>query len=293
MDSESIAHNKAPNQPVAQPAWRRSVRRFALIFALSYIGIAVMMMALERYLVYLPVRYPHGYWNHNGTNIEEVNFNASDGTRLHGWFYPQEDATEVVMFAHGNGGNLTYWKEYIAELRARFEIAVFIFDYRGYGRSEGVPSEKGILDDARSARAWLADRASISEQKIVLMGQSLGGGVAVDLAARDGARALILDRAFDSLPDVAAVHYPWLPVRWLMRNRLDARAIIGNYGGPLLQIHGDVDHIVPRANGERLFEAAGEPKEFVCLPGLGHNDYPTEEFFRTLGRFFQSLSESE
>src|SRR5690606_21254788 len=103
------------------------------------------------------------------------------------------------------------------------------------GRSEGVPSEQGILADARAARQWLAQRAGVREQDIVLMGESLGGGVMVDLAASDGARALILENTFTSLPDVAAFHYPWLPVRTLMRTRFDSLSKIGNYHGPLLQ----------------------------------------------------------
>jgi fermentation-respiration switch protein FrsA (DUF1100 family) len=150
---------------------------------------------------------------------------------------------------------------------------VLVFDYRGYGRSEGLPDEPGILADARAARAWLAERTGKQEQDLVLMGRSLGAGVMVHLAAKDGARALILQSAFSSLPDVAGYHYPWLPAQLLMRTRLNAAAEIGSYKGPLLQTHGTNDGVVPIQFGRRLFEAATTAdKEFIELPGYDHND---------------------
>ena len=150
-------------------------------------------------------------------------------------------------------------------LHRRVGVSVLIFDYRGYGRSEGKPNEAGILADARAARAWLADREKIAEADVVLMGESIGGAVAVDLAARDGARALVLESTFNSLPDVAAYHYPWLPVRWAMRTRLDSAAKIGNYHGPLLASRTATPTRSCRLRfGRRLFEAANEPKQFLC-----------------------------
>ena len=139
-----------------------------------------------------------------------------------------------MLFCHGNGGNITHRVDALKMLHRRAGVSVLIFDYRGYGRSEGKPSEAGVLADARAARAWLAAREKIAEADVVLMGESLGGAVAVDLAARDGARALVLESTFSSLPDVAAYHYPWLPVRWVMRTRFDSAGKIGDYHGPLL-----------------------------------------------------------
>jgi fermentation-respiration switch protein FrsA (DUF1100 family) len=164
-----------------------------------------------------------------------------------------------------------------------------IFDDRGYGRSAGVPSEEGILADARAARRWLATRSGVDENEIVLMGESLGAGVMVDLASRDGARALVLENAFTSLPDVAAFHYPWLPVRTLMRTRMDSAAKIGKFRGPLLQVHGDADTIIPFAIGQRLHAAANEPKTFVTIPGANHNDPRAPEFYAALDRFISEL----
>jgi uncharacterized protein len=166
---------------------------------------------------------------------------------------------------------------------------VLIFDYRGYGRSEGVPTEQGILADGRAARKWLATRVGVGESQIVMMGESLGGGVAVDLAAADGARGLILENTFSSLPDVAAAHYPWLPVHFLMRAQLNSAAKIPNYHGPLLQVHGDHDQVIPFALGKKLFDAANEPKQFIVIPNGDHNDPRTPAFLKAMDAFIDKL----
>ena len=165
---------------------------------------------------------------------------------------------------------------------------MLIFDYRGYGRSAGKPTGRGILADARAARAWLARREKIPKEQIVLMGESIGGAVAVDLAA-DGARGLIVENSFASLPEVAAYHFPWIPVRLLMRTRLNSAARIREYHGPLLQSHGDRDTIVPLASGRRLFAAANEPKKFILIPGGDHNDAHSPEYYQQVREFVESL----
>ena len=189
---------------------------------------------------------------------------------------------------HGNAGNVSPTGSDVLELFHGLNAAVLVFDYRGYGRSEGSPNEDGVLADARAARRWLAARTNVREQVIVLAGHSLGGGVVVDLAAKDGARGLILESTFTSLPDTAAEHFPFLPVRSLMRTRLDSVAKIPGYHGPLLQTHGDADQIVPYELGRKLFNAANEPKQFVPVPGGGHNEPPSRKYLAALDRFFDA-----
>ena len=174
-------------------------------------------------------------------------------------------------------------------LREQHHVAVLLFDYRGYGRSEGTPDEQGILRDARAARCWLAERTEVAESDIVLMGRSLGGAVAVDLAAEDGARGLVLASTFSSLPDVAAHHVPWLLPRWNMTQRFNSAEKIARYKGPLLQAHGDADRLVPIQSARKLYEAANEPKQFLVIPGADHNDPQNEEFRERLDRFFDQL----
>jgi fermentation-respiration switch protein FrsA (DUF1100 family) len=209
---------------------------------------------------------------------------------LHGWYIPHPEPRVHVLFAQGNAGNLTYRYEYLTQLW-RLGASVLIFDYRGYGKSEGAPTEAGILMDGRAARAWLANRAGIGERDIVLFGESLGGGVMVDLAAEDGARGLVLQSTFTSACDAGACAFPWLPVRWLMRTRLDSLSKIGRYQGPLLQIHGDADSIVPMSLGEQLHAAAVDPKKvFLRAPRTGHNYLWPPEFVAALDRFFERVA---
>jgi len=253
--------------------------------ALIYLGVIILMMFLERAMIFFPSSYPEGDWNPAGLVFEDAWFEAPDGTRLHGWYVPCEHPRAAVLYCHGNAGNITHRAGILSRLHDQTRVSVLIFDYRGYGRSEGRPDEAGVLADARAARDWLARREGIEPGDVVLLGRSIGGGVAVDLAARDGAGALVLESTFTSLPDVAAHHYPWLPVRRLMRTRFDSLSKIANYHGPLLQSHGNADTIVPYPLGRQLFEAGNEPKQFITIPGGDHNDSQPEGYYETLSAF--------
>jgi fermentation-respiration switch protein FrsA (DUF1100 family) len=243
---------------------------------------------LERSLVFFPSKYPQGDWQPRGLIFEDAWFRSADGTKLHGWYVPHERPRAVVLYCHGNAGNVT-GRAGVLRVLHQMGIAVLIFDYRGYGRSDGKPTEEGVLADARAARAWLAKRTGAAEKDVVLLGRSLGGGVAVDLAATDGARGLVLESTFTSIPDVAAVLYPWLPARLLMRTRLDSVNKIGDYRGPLLQSHGDADRTVPYRSGRVLFEAANQPKRFVTIPEGDHNDPQSREYYQALAAFLEGL----
>ena len=269
--------------------WRRRAWRMVKAVLIVYLLIVVGAMFLENSLIFHPMRYPGGEWRPAGLKFEDVSLQAADGTRLHGWYVPHDNARAAVLFCHGNAGNITHRAAILDMLHRRVGVSTLIFDYRGYGRSEGKPDEAGVLADARAARRWLANREGIDEADIVLMGESIGGAVAVDLAARDGARALVLESNFNNLRDVAAYHFPWLPVRWAMRSRFDSEAKIGSYHGPLLQSHGDVDGVVPLRFGRRLFEAANEPKQFLLYPGHDHNDPMPPEYYDALAAFLDGV----
>ncbi len=258
---------------------------------IAYLLVVAAAMFLEDALIYFPSPYPEGDWKPRRLGFEDAWFPSADGTPLHGWYVPWQGARAAVLFCHGNAGNLTDRADVLRALHERVGVSVLIFDYRGYGRSEGKPSEAGILADARAARAWLAAREKIAERDVVAMGESIGGAVAVDLAARDGARALILESTFTSLPDVAACHFRWLPVRWVLRTRLDSLGKIGDYRGPLLMAHGDADRIVPVEFGRRLFEGAREPKQFLLLPGHDHNDEMPAEYYDQVAAFLDRAAD--
>lgn len=244
---------------------------------------------VERSLIFQPAQYPQGNWNPQGLRQEEAHFQAADGTHLHGWFLPHPQPRAVALFLHGNAGNLAGRAGTLWQLNRRHGLSVMTLDYRGYGKSKGKPSERGILQDARAARAWLAQRTGVAEQEIVLMGRSLGGAVAVDLASEDGARGLVLASTFSSLPDVAAKHFWWASPHAMMSYRLNSKSKIKKYHGPLLQSHGDADRTIPYASAQRLHKAAPGPKRFVTIAGGDHNDPQTEEYRRALEDFLDSL----
>ena len=266
-----------------------TVFRIVRIALVAYLLIVLLAMVFEDQLIFVPSKFPDGDWRPQGLGQEDAWFQSADGTKLHGWYVHRQVSRAFVLFCHGNAGNITHRAAILRSLRDVVGVSVFIFDYRGYGRSEGKPNEEGIVADARAARRWLATRAKIAEKQIVVMGESLGGAVAVELAAAGGARGLILESTFSSLPDVAAYHYPWLPVGWLLRTKLNAAERIKAYHGPLLVTHGDNDHIVPYRFGRRLFEAANGPKQFITVSGADHNDPRDRAYYGKLRAFVEKL----
>jgi fermentation-respiration switch protein FrsA (DUF1100 family) len=257
-------------------------------FLVAYLLVLLLAMWFEESLIFFPFKYPAGDWTPAGIVVEDANFTAADGTKLHGWYVPHEEPAAYVLFLHGNAGNVTDRIEALRALHDTVGAAVLILDYRGYGRSEGKPNEQGVLQDARAARSWLAERAGIDESQIVLLGESIGGAVAVQLAAEAPPRALVLQNPFTSMPDVAAVHYPFLPVRLLMDTQLNSLAKIKDYRGPLMISHGADDEVVPLAQGRRLFDAASsQQKQFFEIPGGTHNELLPPAYYLALREFLR------
>lgn len=246
------------------------------------------IVPLEHAVVFQPAGPPPADWELPDFAHEDVYFESGDGTRLHGWYCPVEEPRAYVLFMHGNAGNLAHRAPDFERLTKQLRVTVLGFDYRGYGHSRGKPSESGVLEDARAARRWLAQRVGIAESEVVLFGRSLGGGIAVDLAAKDGARGLILESTFESLPAVANDVLPLWP-GLLMFNRFDSLSKIADYHGPLLIAHGTADRVVPYQQGQSLFEAANEPKQFITIKDGGHNWEKPERYVTELAAFFDSL----
>jgi alpha-beta hydrolase superfamily lysophospholipase len=205
-----------------------------------------------------------------GFPYEQTTFTSADSVRLHGWFVPAPAPRATVLFCHGNGGNISTLTGVIAAFH-EFGCNTFVFDYRGYGRSEGTPDETGTYTDAFAAWEYLTTTRGVPPREIVLVGRSLGGAVAAWLATRVQPSGLVLEAAFVSVPDMAAEVYPWLPATLLTRFRYDTRASLRLVTVPVLVIHSRDDEVVPFRHGQALFEAAPEPKRFLEIAG-GHND---------------------
>jgi len=272
----------------------RSVGRVARVAAIFYLGVLLAMTFLENMLVYPVPPLSRGDWHPAGLEFVDVHFSSADGTKLHGWFVERPHSERAILYCHGNGENVGMNAEVVAELSEQLDASVFIFDYRGYGHSEGKPSEAGCVADALAAQRWLAERVGKSTAEVVVMGRSIGGAIATAVASRQGAQALVLVNAFSRLTDVASHHYRWLPVRWLMKNRFDAVDQIRDYQGPVFQSHGAADWIVPITLGRQLFAAAPTAqKQFVEYPDLGHNDPEPRKYYRELDEFLDHLDASK
>lgn len=243
----------------------------AAVLALALLPLASGCSWLNRKLLYVPSRELVADPFSLGLYFEDVVLRADDGPRLHGWWVPAgpKDAP-VVVFFHGNGGNISHRLERLRLLRAA-GASVFMFDYRGYGRSEGKPSEDGTYRDAEAALRWLESEKHLEPSRLVYHGESLGCGVAVELARRRPPAGLVFDSGFTSVLEMGRKIFPHLPVSWLVRYKYDNLAKIKDLHVPLLVLHSPQDDIVPYEMGRRIFETANEPKTFVNLRG-GHNE---------------------
>jgi fermentation-respiration switch protein FrsA (DUF1100 family) len=196
------------------------------------------------------------------------------------------------LWFHGNGGNISHRVDEMALIQQRLGVNLFIFDYQGYGRSEGRPTEQGTYRDARAALEYLQNRPDVAADRIVYFGRSLGAAVAVELATSQPPLGMVLVSPFTSVGDMARLTIRLLPVHWLVENRYDSLARIGRVDRPLLILHGDQDQTVPVSQGRKLFEAANSPKQFRLLAGAGHNDtYSTgrAEYWDALTEFTEAL----
>jgi uncharacterized protein len=204
-----------------------------------------------------------------GLAYEDVTLTTADGLALHAWYLPHPAPRGVLLFCHGNAGNISHRLDSL-QIFHRLGLAVLIFDYRGYGRSEGSPSEDGTYRDAEAAWRHLVEERGVAPAQIVLFGRSLGAAVAAELASRHTPGALILESAFTSVPDLAAELYPFLPARRLARFRYDAQSALRGVAAPVLIVHSPEDEIIPIHHGRRLYDAAAEPKAFLEIRG-DHN----------------------
>lgn len=260
----------------SRPAWRkrkprlrRIVKGVVFVAVFSYVGSAAVLYFVQSKLVYHPRRSLDATPSAVGLAYEDVSFEAADGVKLTGWYIPAERPGPVVLICHGNAGNISHRLDSI-EIFHALGLSVFIFDYRGYGYSEGKPTEAGTYLDAEAAWAWLATDRGVKPENIVVFGRSLGGAIAARLAGDCEAGALILESSFTSMSDLAADTFWFLPVRWLISFDYDTIGSLRKVRLPVLVVHSREDTLIPFRHGRRLFEAAGEPKSMLEITGT-HN----------------------
>lgn len=246
--------------------------------------------SLDELLLFFPTKHPQGNWDPQDLVFEDVWITTKDRTRIHGWYCPAENPRAVLLFAHGNAGNLSDRSALMTYFQKQLRVTSLIFDYRGYGRSEGRPTVAGAITDGVAAAKFLAQRAGIDESELVLMGRSLGGAVVVQIARDIQPRGLIIESTFPSLKQIAKHHYSKLA--WLVpKSKLDSKSAIADYKGSLLQSHGTVDQVIPLELGVELFDAANEPKRFIEIQNADHNDPSPQSYYLAVEKFLEDLSE--
>lgn len=263
-----------------------------LIIAYSVLGWSLYF--LQPTFMYKPVRQVLYSPEELNLDYENVALNTPDSLKLSAWFIPAKNAKTTILFCHGNGGNIMHRLDTI-NIFNELGVNCFIFDYQGYGQSEGTPTEEGTYIDARTAYDWLTKDKIISPDNVIIFGRSLGASIAANLASKVNAKALVIESAFTSYVDIGKKFYPYMPVKWFARYSYQTIDCIKNVNCPVMVVHSSSDDLVPFEFGQELYQAANEPKKFVEICG-GHNDgflLSSEIYKKAWGDWLAFLRKSE
>ncbi|MCX6143385.1 MAG: alpha/beta hydrolase [Ignavibacteriales bacterium] len=269
--------------------------RSLIIAAVSALIIwTIVLMIFEEKFIYFPQKYPKGAYDQARSipNLRDCWIKTKDSVTIHAWFAPAESARATLVVSHGNAGNISHRYLLLRSLQ-RHGFNVLMYDYRGYGRSEGTPTEDGIYKDGLAAYDYAVSLPEVKPERVFLWGTSLGGAVAIDVATHRQVAGLILESTFTSAKDVARIVYPFLPVQLFMHTKLNSLEKIRTLSIPILLIHGAHDSIIPIGLGRKLFNAANEPKDFYEIPNADHNDtffMGGDDYFARVDRFAASIT---
>jgi hypothetical protein len=247
------------------------------------------MLMFEDQYIYFPTKEIHHTPKAVGLAFQDIHLTTDDGITLHGWLMPAPRSRFTLLHFHGNAGNISH-RLHLYEQWQRMGLSIFAIDYRGYGKSEGVPSEAGFHSDARAAWSELVRKQKIPPSQIIIAGRSLGCAVATKLATETEPAALVLETPFTNIPDMVAEHYPWIvPIRFLVQSRFDTLDLIGRVHAPTMVISAGNDEVVPMAMGKKIYAAANSPRQFVTLSG-NHNDFDlSPAYIRAWNRWLNQL----
>jgi len=274
----------------AGPAKARRSLLFGIVgIASMYCLVLIALISLENKLLFQPVSFENRNIQSPGLHYLPVSFPSSDGNTIAGWWCRQADADWTILYCHGTGGNLSLQTTFVPMMQQFFKVNVLAFGYPGYSGSTGTPSEAGCYASSEAAYDWLLSEKKINPKRLILFGQSMGGGVACHLALKKPHAGLILLSTFTTLPERAQELIPIFPINWLMKNRFDNRTKLSQYTGPLLIAHGDNDDVVPFHHSEELFAVAASPhKEFCHMTGATHVVF-NDDFMRRVAAMIASL----
>ena len=260
------------------------LRTTLITAALIYLALLIAIYLLQRHLLYHPSRTQLSPEETGLAGVKVVNLATQPDEKLIAWYAPAQAGKPTILFFHGNAGDIAGRAERFAYYQ-RAGYGVMFLSYRGYGASTGSPSEAGLLSDANAAHGWLVEH-DVPASNIVLVGESLGTGVAVQLAAHKPVGAIALEAPFTSTADVARLSYWWLPVGLLMKDQFKSIDYVKDIRAPLLVMHGTDDRLIPLRMGEQLYAAAREPKEFVAIANGTHGSIFSEALWQREIEFF-------
>lgn len=253
-----------------RPGLKRMLIMVVIGLGLGYLALIAFVYVRQPKMLYYPTRQIEQTPAAMGLSFDEATFKTADGIAISAWYIPAPDARAVLLFCHGNGGNISHRLDSI-RIFHDLGLSVLIFDYRGYGKSSGEPTEKGTYLDAEAAWNFLVNEKRIEPARMVIFGRSLGSAVAAELATRKKAGALIIESGFTSIPDLGRKYYPYLPVSLMTRFHYATIDKVSSLSLPKLFIHSPGDEVIPYDQGMKLFARAAEPKEFLTLRG-DHNE---------------------
>ena len=265
--------------------WRRLLIKAVSIPPLVYLFVIAFAWLLEDRLVFVPTTAAHGWVFHEELKTQNVALTLADGTPIHAWWCPKEAATRTVLYCHGNGGNVSFRATTYWNLQQEQNVSVLAVDYPGFGKSAGRANETTCCESAQVAYDWLVKQGGIAPERIILFGESLGGGVVTELATRRPCRAIVLMSTFTTIRDAAQEMYPILPCRWLMRTKFDNLAKLRSLTCPVFLAHGDADTLISPSHARKLQDAARGPTALYLEPGGGHDLEPTPAFHAALREF--------
>lgn len=268
--------------------------RVAFILVSTVAFVSGWMLINEDQYIYFPDREIYHTPKTVGLEFRDIHLTTDDGTVLHGWLMPHAKARFTLLHFHGNAGNISH-RLHLYEQWHRMGLSVLAISYRGYGKSEGTPSEEGFYSDSRAAWNALVEKQKIPSSQIIIVGRSLGCAVATKLATETKPAALVLETPFTNIPDMAAKHYPWIvPIRFLAQTRFDTLESISRVNIPIMVISAGNDELVPEAMSRKIYAAANEPKQWVALSG-NHNDFDissSSTYTRAWNRWLNQLDGS-
>jgi hypothetical protein len=261
---------------------------FFILFLYMFFGLTLYLGQSK--MIFLPEKRLESAPDRIGLDYEKIRFKTHDGLRLFGWYMPIEQEKGVVLFFHGNAGNISHRLDSLALFHA-LGYSTFIFDYRGYGRSEGTPTEEGLYLDAEAAWQYLIEEKKVKPEDVILFGRSLGGALAAHISSLHAAGGCILESAFTSAKDMAASLYPMYPARFICRFNFNTLESVLKKKSPLLVVHSPADEIIPFSHGRKIFAAAAAPKTFLEITGDHNSGFLVSgaNYENGLQRFLQSL----